>query len=82
MNIILYLFYTNVFINKSLIVLKSGTSYISLNLSSLIKAWPLLIDSIKELFVIHTVLSILYLLKLVRSVLMSMKYFIIPESRI
>ena len=39
-------------------------------------------DLIKELFVIRTVLSVLYLLKLVRSVLILIKCFIAPESRI
>jgi len=77
-----YLFYTNTFINKSLIVLKLRISYTSLNLSFLIKAWPRLINSIKELFAIRTVLSKLYLLKLVKSVLMLIKYFITLESKI
>jgi hypothetical protein len=39
-------------------------------------------DSIKEPFAIRTVLGKLHLLKLVRSVLMPVKCFVAPESRI
>jgi hypothetical protein len=62
----LYLFYINAFINKSLIVLKLRISYTSLNLSSLIEALPYPVHLTKEPFIIYTILKMFYLLKLVR----------------
>jgi hypothetical protein len=81
-NTILYLFCANAFTNKSLVVLKSGTSYTLLNLSSLTEALPHLVHLTKEPFAIRTVLGTFHLLKLVRLDWMPIKCFVAPKLRI